>query len=318
MRLGNDSAIAMQFILINRYGTSTRLQLGPLQLGLFVILTAALATGVFYGGVQFAQGYSDQSMAHVYDNAGHIWRQELAEQREQIASAKDSANQQLSAMAARLSKLQGHIFRLDALGARLANMADLEDFDFGVDSPPGMGGPMPELQTDMEQGDLVAALDELTRELDERADKLTAMERLLMNRNLREDILPAGSPVRGGWVSSLFGMRSNPISGRREMHTGIDFAGKVGTHIHSVAAGVVTYSGRNGGYGNMVEINHGDGYVTRYAHNRENLVSVGERVDKGAPIALMGDTGRSTGVHLHFEVMHDGKTVNPKQYISVN
>jgi murein DD-endopeptidase MepM/ murein hydrolase activator NlpD len=308
----------MQFIILNNHhGAGRRVRLGPF-LCLSVLLGSFLvAAAVFAGGMYFAHLKHERSWANLHSVSGLAWQHEMQQQRDTLEYAKVNASQQLNVLAARLSQLQGHVLRLDALGARLAAMAELDDFEFGLEHPPGMGGPAPSVQDDTSVHDFIDALDRMTLELDARADKLAAMERLLLNRNLREHIVPAGVPVKSGWVSSLYGMRTNPISGRREAHEGMDFAGRPGTKILSVADGVVTWAGRRGGYGNLVEISHGDGYVTRYAHNKENLVSVGERVAKGQPIALMGSTGRSTGTHVHFEVLHDGKSVNPKNYISV-
>lgn len=308
----------MQFIIINnRYGKGLRLRVGPVAAVLLCSLVLSVMGGLFAGGVYFAQAHSEDALTRLYGAAGLAWQREVREQRATIDDARDEASEQIRALAVRVSKLQGHVFRLDALGERLANMAELEDFEFGANNPPGMGGPEPTYQQDIETQDFIASLDRLSSDLDERADKLQAIEQLLLNRNLREQILPAGSPIKGGWISSWFGMRTNPISGRREMHEGVDFAGRPGSTVYAAAAGVVTWSGRRGGYGNMVEISHGDGYTTRYAHNKENLVKVGQRVDKGDAIAKMGSTGRSTGTHVHFEVLQDGKVVNPKKYISV-
>lgn len=308
----------MQFIIINnRYGKGRRIHLGPATCALLLTVAGGLVGSLFIGGMYFAQVRSEDALTRLYGAAGLAWQREIKQQRETIDDARHKANQQLNALAARLSKLQGHVLRLDALGERLAGMAGLDDLEFGVEHPPGMGGPEPVYQQDMEAADFITALDRLSSDLDERADKLRAVEQLLLTRNLQEQIMPAGTPVKGGWISSWFGMRTNPISGRKEMHEGIDFAGRPGSTVHAAADGVVTWSGPRGGYGNMVEISHGDGYVTRYAHNKENLVQLGQRISKGDSIARMGSTGRSTGTHVHFEVVHDGKVVNPKNYISV-
>jgi murein DD-endopeptidase MepM/ murein hydrolase activator NlpD len=138
---------------------------------------------------------------------------------------------------------------------------------------------------------------------------------MMMNRNLQAEVKPAGRPITRGWLSSYFGSRTDPFTGRRAHHSGIDFAGKMGSDIVVVAAGVVTFSGRRSGYGNLVEVNHGNGYVTRYGHCSKNLVKVGTTVKKGQVIAKMGTSGRSTGPHVHFEVLYNGRAVDPKRYI---
>ena len=138
---------------------------------------------------------------------------------------------------------------------------------------------------------------------------------MMMSRNLQAEVMPAGRPITRGWLSSYFGTRTDPFNGRRAHHSGVDFAGKMGSDVVSVAAGVVTYSGKRSGYGNLVEINHGNGYATRYGHGSELLVNVGETVKKGHIVAKMGTSGRSTGPHVHFEVLFNGRAVNPKKYI---
>jgi murein DD-endopeptidase MepM/ murein hydrolase activator NlpD len=127
--------------------------------------------------------------------------------------------------------------------------------------------------------------------------------------------VPAGRPITSGWLSSYFGIRTDPFTGKKERHKGLDFAGKLGSDVVAVASGVVTWAGRRYGYGNLVEINHGNGYSTRYGHNDKITVKVGDAVKKGQIIAKMGSTGRSTGPHVHFEVLHKGKQVDPMSYI---
>ncbi|MBI4005876.1 MAG: M23 family metallopeptidase, partial [Gammaproteobacteria bacterium] len=181
------------------------------------------------------------------------------------------------------------------------------------------GGPaLTEFQKTLQVSDFIAQLEQLSLEIEDRGDKLAAMESMLIANTLENKTLPTGIPVPGGWMSSLFGWRTDPISGKREFHEGIDFAGNPKVLVTAVAAGIVTWSDRRNGYGNMVQINHGNGYVTRYAHNKMNLVTVGDKVEKGQPIAIIGSSGRTTGTHVHFEVVHNGEHVDPKKFISVN
>jgi murein DD-endopeptidase MepM/ murein hydrolase activator NlpD len=237
-----------------------------------------------------------------------------------IKRVKQNAEKSLDAMASRLSLLQGHMLRLDALGSRLATMAKIKDMNFNADNPPGMGGPAPPAameRASVNVPDFMRTLDELDVQLQDKAEKLSAMESMLIDRSLQEQTLPTGSPAPDGWISSPFGWRTDPITGKPEFHEGIDLAGRKGSPITAVAAGIVTWSGPRFGYGNMVEISHGDGYVTRYAHNSKILVRVGEKVEKGEVIALMGSTGRSTGPHVHFEVLRYGTHINPRSLISL-
>jgi murein DD-endopeptidase MepM/ murein hydrolase activator NlpD len=136
-----------------------------------------------------------------------------------------------------------------------------------------------------------------------------------MGQNLVDRVVPQGRPVNAGWISSYFGRRTDPFTGKPANHKGVDFAGKAGAEIMAVADGVVTWSSKRYGYGELVEVNHGNGYATRYAHNSENLVAVGDMVKKGQAVALMGDTGRATGPNLHFEVLQEGRPVNPVNFI---
>jgi murein DD-endopeptidase MepM/ murein hydrolase activator NlpD len=128
--------------------------------------------------------------------------------------------------------------------------------------------------------------------------------------------MPSGSPVKNGWVSSGYGKRTDPFTGKKEFHKGVDFAGKAGSEVLSVGDGIVSWVGERTGYGNLVEITHGNGYVTRYGHNKKLLVAVGDTVKKGQQIAVLGSTGRSTGPHVHLEVVHNDQQVNPSKYIT--
>ena len=237
-----------------------------------------------------------------------------------LEDVKADTETALHAMVGRLSLLQSHVMRLDALGARLARMAQLDDIEFGAANPPGIGGPQTMLNDssqELSDFDFLISLNQLEQALQDRQDKLSAMESMLMGRSLQDQARPLGNPAEGGWFSSFFGSRTHPISGKKEYHMGVDLAGRSGMPVTSVASGIVTWSGPDQGYGNLVEISHGNGYVTRYAHNKENLVSAGEKVERGEVIAIMGSTGRSTGTHVHFEVVRNGRHVNPRSYISL-
>ena len=166
-----------------------------------------------------------------------------------------------------------------------------------------------------EPDELSQAIDQLRLKLRNRENQLSVMENLVLNENLQKEVEPSGRPITKGWLSSYFGMRTHPLSGRREMHKGIDFAGPMGGQVIAVAKGVVTYAGKRYSYGNLVEIAHGNGYSTRYAHNSRIMVSVGDTVEKGFQIAEIGSSGRSTGPHVHFEVILNGREVNPIPFI---
>ena len=306
-------------ILSKRLSRASRISFSPYWLIAGMVTFLFMLIAAFLIGGYYSLEYSTSAVATMYKEAKQAQHQELDQQWNIVNEAKQEAQTNLDALAARLSKLQGHIMRLDALGARLATMANLDEIHFSFSEPLGMGGPDP-VYTEKSLGvsDFIEQLEYLSNEIADRSDKLTAMESMLMDSDLQDKTLPDGTPVEGGWISSLFGWRTDPISGKVAFHEGVDFAGKPKTFVTAVAAGIVTWSERRSGYGKLVEINHGNGYVTRYAHNKENLVVVGDKVEKGQPVAVIGSTGRSTGTHVHFEVTLNGKPVDPKKYISVN
>lgn len=308
----------MNILIFSRQNSRKRsISLGPASLVLTGVGLVAVCLSLFIAGAEFGSRASSSYIAGVRGQTDSLWHKELENQQLMLESVRQKAEKSLDAMASRLSLLQGHVLRIDALGARLAEMADLDDIDFDTLNPPGMGGPAPLAQESLSLSDLAGTLDDIEKTIIDRREKLTAMESMLIDRALQEQIRPKGRPALGGWMSSLYGYRSDPLNGKKEFHQGVDFAGKLDTPITAVAAGIVIWSGLRYGYGNLVEISHGNGFITRYAHNRKNLVAVGEKVEKGEIIALMGTSGRSTGTHVHFEVLRNGKHLNPNSYLSL-
>ena len=239
----------------------------------------------------------------------------VGREREKIAIAQAEQRANLDALALRVARLQAHLMRLDALGERLVGVGKLDrkEFDFSVD--PAQGGIEEGPVSSASAGEIAADLDKIARLLADREAKLSMLEVQLANRKLIRETFPSGRPIDKGWISSYYGKRTDPMTGRKAVHHGIDFAGAKGAPVHAVAGGVVVKSGKGTGYGNRVEIRHPDGYTTVYAHNEKNLVKVGDVVTKGQVIALLGSTGRSTGPHVHFEVHRNGRVVNPRKYI---
>lgn len=306
-------------IILNKQRKARRIAFGSWSFFACLFSVLVLCSGAFFAGSYYSLEYSSNTVVSMYQKAKMAHHEEINQQHAMIDEAKRKAQNNLDALAARLSTLQGHIMRLDALGDRLAKMAKLEDIDFTPGESIGMGGPDPGAQqASLQVSDFVGQLDQLGREIDDRSDKLAAMETMLMDKSVQNKTQPEGVPIASGWISSLFGWRADPFNGKREFHEGIDFASNENTRVMAVASGIVTWSGIRAGYGNMVEISHGNGYITRYAHNQKNLVAVGDKVEKGQPVAIMGSTGRSTGTHVHFEVVRNGMPVDPKKYISVN
>lgn len=277
--------------------------------GLGVLLVPAV---LLFGGYQLGKG----AAIGAADPLTGQMQAELAEQRAAVDLARREAERNMNALSRQLGRMQARVIRLDALGRRLTKMAQLDKGEFDFDAEPAQGGP--EVPTNIvtpEVPDFLHELDSLSRQLDDRGKQLSVLETMLMSRNLHDQAQPTGRPIRHGWISSYFGMRTDPFSGKREMHDGVDFAGKQGAAVVAVASGVVTWAADRYGYGNLVEITHGNGYATRYGHNDKLLVKVGDKVEKGDVLAQMGSTGRSTGPHVHFEVLKNGHPVNPSEYI---
>jgi len=275
-------------------------------------LMLLVLTGVLFAGVLLGRsGLAQDPAAQVGE-----WAMKLEAQRSQVATTRRELQDRLDALAGRVGQLNAHMIRLDALGRRLTQMANLDKGEFDFDSEPAVGGPEGLVEGAVAAApDLSAMLDDLTNQIRDRERQLSVLESLISTRNLNRQIVPGGRPVAQGWISSYFGHRADPFTGRSAFHRGIDFAGPAGAEVIAVASGVVTYAKERFGYGNTVEINHGNGYVTRYGHNQRLLVAIGDTVQKGQPIALIGSTGRSTGPHLHFEVLKRGRAVDPMTFV---
>ncbi len=276
------------------------------------LVVGSLCCAAFAGGYW----YSSHNGSGVSLQQAASLANELATQRAAIEVTRQETEDTMDALAIRIGQMHARIIRLDALGRRLTEMADLDDGEFDFDSEPALGGPEePSLAATAMPDEVLAAIRRLGDQLTNREAQLVALESMLMSQNLVDRVYPQGRPVKSGWMSSYFGRRTDPFTGKTATHKGIDFAGKAGTEVIAVADGIVTWSSKRYGYGQLVEINHGNGYSTRYAHNSENLVSVGDEVKKGQTVALMGDTGRATGPNLHFEVLKGGHQVNPVDFI---
>ena len=240
----------------------------------------------------------------------------IQEQQAEVDRLRKHNRHNVDALAIRLGELQAASTRLDALGERLAQMGQLslDEFDFGEPAPLGGTSDL-DLLGPYTEADLRVAILDLGDKLRRQSTQLDALQSLMVGRQLESDLTPAGWPVRKGWISSRFGERSDPLTGQRTMHWGYDFSGHRGTDVLSVAAGVVTWAGPRSTFGNTVEIDHGNGYVTRYAHNKSLTVKPGDQVTAGQVIAGLGNSGRSSGPHVHFEVIHNGQRVNPAKFI---
>ncbi|MBQ74424.1 MAG: hypothetical protein CMQ20_05285 [Gammaproteobacteria bacterium] len=302
----------MKFIIIdNRSGKHRSFTANGLLIGLTVAGLIGMPSVAGY--LAYRHGVGEAGLTG--EMVGK-WRDVLKEQQRDIEHAQRNARENLEASALRLAKLQARIVRLDALGERLTTVAKLDEGEFDFSQPPGLGGPeMPYEDEAYTPTDYLRVLNQLAEDIDSREEQLGVLETLLVNRKIQGDVFIAGRPIKKGWMSSRFGLRNDPITGKRAWHNGIDFAGNEGDPVVTVAAGVVVYSGLRIGYGQMVELNHGGGYATRYGHHKKLNVQVGDIVKKGQVVGLMGSSGRATGPHVHFEVFKNGRVVDPSSYI---
>jgi murein DD-endopeptidase MepM/ murein hydrolase activator NlpD len=261
--------------------------------------------------------YRIQGLIERADGSSAWVRQEKALNAQQAAilKAKRDSEAHLNALARRLGELQAEMLRLNALGSRLTRLANLDPREFNFSEPPGLGGPERPTSVVTAAPNTLEALDKISRQLETQREKLNALESVMLDKQLSSRVTPSGWPVDGGWVSSGFGLRADPFTGQQSHHEGVDIASRLGSPILAMGDGLITWSGEKQGYGSMVEVTHESGLVSRYAHTRANLVKVGDRVTKGQAIALVGSTGRSTGPHLHFEVVRNGVAVNPARYL---
>lgn len=269
-----------------------------------VAVVVLLAAGLAFGAGA-RTGVGSVEMAQL--------RHQTATQQAQLDATRDQAQREVNALAARLGELQAEANRLNALGERLTRIGQLADGEFDFDKPVGVGGVGP--VHDMPAHELRGGLDQLESQFKASGAQLSVLESLLFNRKLDQDAMPSRMPIAHSYITSGFGGRADPFGGGAAFHKGIDFHAVTGDPVLAVADGVVSYAGVRSGYGNVIEIDHGNGYVTRYAHNSRLLVQVGDLVRSGQQVAKAGSTGHSTGAHVHFEVWANGSVVNPGKFL---
>jgi murein DD-endopeptidase MepM/ murein hydrolase activator NlpD len=302
----------MKFTIVSgRTGKVRQLDLSRPRVLVSVIGFTALVVALLFGaGLQLGRFV-----------AGPLQSEQLARtldrQRQDIEAVRGQLQGNVDALASRVGMMNAHLIRLDALGRRITGLANLDHGEFNFDEPPPAGGPEggEQMSGSAQVPELAAVLDALESQLADRERQLTVLESLMSTRQLGERILPGGLPVIGGWISSEFGLRSDPFTGHTAFHAGVDVAAVPGSQVIATGPGVVSFAGFRTGYGNVVEITHPTGYVTLYGHNSRNLVHAGDSVQKGQAIAIIGSTGRSTGTHVHFEVESNGRPVNPTRYL---
>jgi murein DD-endopeptidase MepM/ murein hydrolase activator NlpD len=284
----------------------------PLVVGAATLVVLTIVGGAFSIGMGLGARHGAGNPINQLGN----WSADVLREQAKIEDVKRVLQEKVNALALRVGQMNANVIRVNALGKRLTRMANIDDGEFDFGNPPALGGS--EAGADGQPAqipNLTAMVDDLQSQLSSREQQLGVLENLILTRELNKQVYPEGRPVQDGWISSYFGSRADPFTGYSAVHKGLDFAGPEGTRVMSVAAGLVTFAGDRSGYGQMVEINHGNGLATRYCHNEKVLVRQGDMVRKGQELALMGSTGRSTGPHLHFEVLKNGSQVDPLRFI---
>ncbi len=280
--------------------------IAALSLAVVTILLLGIGTGYLFFNSKVPENFDMKGFQHL-----------VKERENDIQLFKSDVNRDLDALALQIGGLYAQSMRINALGERLTEVTQLsnDEFDFSID--PGVGGSELDLTHEENTPEyLFNSLFSIKANFLQQEQQLNLLNTLLTEQNLDQQIKPSGKPIRNGWISSNFGGRPDPFTGKQAFHSGIDFGGKHGAIIQSVADGVIIWSGERGGYGKLVEIDHGAGFVTRYAHLSKTSVSVGEKIIRSQEIGVMGKTGRSTSEHLHFEVLKNGKKINPWPFLT--
>ena len=305
----------MGMILFSGYGSSCR----GLRVGHGSWVAAGLVFGLVLPGTAFLIGLQAGAasapaprVAQRVDPPVPVPTTPMLTEAEVEQRVQDELRPVLDQVGPKVARLQAQAARLDAIAERLINQSGLDPEEFKL----GSGGPETADAHRYSALELDTALTRVADDFLQQQIHFESLHTLLTERQLRIDTIPAGWPVNKGWISSRYGSRSDPVTGKKSFHRGVDFAVKRGTPIVAVASGIVNFSGRRAGYGRVVEIGHADGYTTVYAHNAANKVKVGEVVTKGQTIALVGSSGRSTGPHVHFEVLRNGRVVNPRKLLA--
>ena len=260
-------------------------------------------------GVSLVLLVSSRSTDSVYENQIrlNVVKTGLEEQKNLVKQLHGNTDQKINGLIQQLASMQSQLNQLDTVTANIAEKAGLTLDDFALSE---------EVRANLSKdAELTTQIEKMSDALEFKIQQLTALESILLGLNIEQESKLAGRPIGKGWLSSYYGVRKDPFSGKPSMHKGIDFAGKEDSNVVSTGAGVITWASGRYGYGNLIEIDHGNGLRTRYGHNKQLTVKVGDVVTKGQAIALMGSTGRSTGPHVHYEVLKNGRQVDPLPYI---
>ena len=302
----------MQIIVIGKHGDFRGMTVSKYLGYFFATLLITLVAGLVVLGVRVAKHEAVDSA--VIEN----WQGTITEHRSELNGLQQQALAKNDALTNQLSKMQGRLWRIEALAAHMRDLSGLQDDEFNFEQTVAQGGPLAEEARELAWVDLQTQLNQLALQLDRREKELGILDTVMVELQRSEQVQLSGRPIAKGWLSSAYGNRMDPITGQPAWHAGVDFAGSQGSDVLAVASGVVVFADRRDGYGKLVEINHGNGVSTRYGHHDKLLVKAGEIVKKGDVIGLMGSSGRSTGPHVHFEVLRNGRNIDPTRFISGN
>ena len=300
----------MQLILINKSGEPSQFVLSSLRIKILGFVAATVCVGLVFAGFLLKQ--SDFVDAAVIET----WRSKLSEQDDVVEQLREQSVARRQAVGRQIAEMQARLWRMEALASYMHETAGLPKDEFDFDAPVSQGGPLNNEAQVLEVDNLDTRLASLSQRLKQRETELSILDQVLLGIYNDKGARPAGAPIVKGWMSSPYGERVDPISGKKAWHEGMDFAGAKGSEVIAVANGVVVFAGYRDGYGQLVEISHGKDLRTRYGHHEEVLVHAGQSVKRGDVIALMGNSGRSTGPHVHFEVLKEGRPVNPARYVN--
>jgi murein DD-endopeptidase MepM/ murein hydrolase activator NlpD len=276
--------------------------------------------GFISAGFMFALGTYWVTMKYAVDIQNPFIQSLISTLTQQkTQQAEKEMREQLNSLAVKLGELQARLMRLDAFGERLGKAAGIKPEEFRFSETPGRGGPAPSSAHSEEISfkDFETKLTEVSRALDDRSDKLGMFDSVLMAGRLAARAIPTTLPVVTGYHSSNFGYRIDPFNGRQAFHTGVDFIAAPGAEVMAAAGGVVSAAEVHPEYGKMIDIDHDNGLTTRYAHLSKMMVKLGDVVLKGQRIGDLGQTGRATGPHLHFEVRQNSVPLNPNRFLSL-
>ena len=295
----------MKFPLWRQYAMRPlMLRLTPATIATFLGTVGLLASAV--GAVGYAVGTKNTEPV----------KHSVVSQQSTVSTTQPE--QQLQAVNQRVAQMQAQLLRLDALTQQMAQSAHVPVQEFTIDPKGAKGGPLLEEMSVLGEDNIDLRLQELSTLIAQKEAQIKALDRILSQKKWQSNLnYLANLPVRQGAITSTYGYRTDPFTGRTAFHAGMDFSGPEGEDIYAVAAGIVSFAGQKSGYGNVIEVTHGDGYITRYAHAQRLAAKEGDMVAKDQVIAYMGSTGRSTGTHLHYEVLVNGKQIDPMTYVSM-